>query len=66
MSEWNKLAKFMRLLAVFLAGFSFVDFAIDWVRQDLTLATVKSFSMLLISVALYLLIEKPGLFRPKS
>ena len=66
MSDWNKLAKFMRLLAVFLAGFSAVDFASDLVRLDLTLATLKSFGMLVVAVVLYLSFEKPELFKTKS
>lgn len=56
----------MRLLAVFLAGFSFVDFALDLVRFELTLATIKSFCMLMVAVMLYLLFEKPELFKTKS
>lgn len=63
MSDVNKLAKFAERLAIFLAAFSLVDFGIDLVRFDLTLATVKSFSLLTVSALLYLAIHRPTLFK---
>ena len=63
MSDSTRLAKFIKLLAIFLAAFSSVDFIMDFVRLDIGVATLKSFGMLTISVFLYLSIKRPELFK---
>lgn len=65
MSDATKLAKFIELLAIFLGAFSLVDFGMDLVRFEFTLATVKSFGMLVLSASLYFSISKPELFNNK-
>lgn len=64
-SDSKKLAKFIEFLAIFLGAFSLVDFVMDLLRLELTLATAKSFGMLVLSVFLYLAISKPELFKTK-
>ena len=66
MSSSTKLAKFIELLAIFLAAFSSVDFILDLVRLDIGLATLKSFAMLTLSIFLYLSIKRPELFHSKQ
>ncbi len=65
MSDSKKLAKFIEFLAIFLGAFSLVDFVMDLVRLELTLATAKSFGMLVLSIFLYFSISKPELFKTK-
>jgi hypothetical protein len=65
MSDSNKLAKFIELLAIFLAAFSLVDLGMDLVRFEITFATAKSFGMLALSIFLYLSINKPEIFKTK-
>lgn len=64
-SDSKKLAKFIEFLAIFLGAFSLVDFVMDLVRLELTLATAKSFGMLVLSIFLYFSISKPELFKTK-
>ena len=57
----HKFRKSTELFAIFCASFSLVDFGMDLIRLEFTLATVKSFGMLVLSVLLYLTIRKPEL-----
>ena len=65
MTDSKKLAKFIELLAIFLGAFSLVDFGMDLVRLELTLATAKSFGMVVLAILLYFSISKPKLFKTK-
>jgi hypothetical protein len=64
-TDSKKLAKFIELLAIFLGAFSLVDFGMDLVRLELTLATAKSFGMVVLAILLYFSISKPELFKTK-
>lgn len=65
MLDSKKLAKFVELLAIFLGAFSLVDFGLDIVRLEFTIATAKSFGMLVLSIFLYFSISKPEFFNKK-
>ena len=66
MSDSTKLANSLELLAIFLAAFSLVEFALDLLTFSIGLATIKSIAMLIVSISLYLSLKKPELFKIRT
>ena len=63
MSDATKLAKFVNLLAIFLAVLSIVDILYLIFTLNIGLPILKSLGTLSLSVFLYLCFNKPRLFK---
>jgi hypothetical protein len=66
MSDSTKLAKFVNVLAIFLAIFSIVDITYYIFTLNIGFPIIKSLGTLSLSVFLYLSFNKPELFKTKA
>jgi len=65
MSDSTKLAKFVNVLAIFLAIFSIVDIAYYIITLNIGFPIIKSLGSLSLSAFLYLSLNKPEFFKAK-